>query len=89
MAHRGDRRGHRLVVRLQEIVIEVSGMSGAATESTVAAALRGVPGVQSVHVDAHEGRAVVTGDPDVAAAETLRSAIRSTGCVAGDVWFAE
>jgi copper chaperone CopZ len=76
-------------VRLQEIVIEVSGMSGPDVESAVAAALSAVPGVQSVHVDANERRAVVTGDPDVAIPEALSAAIRNAGCIAGEVWFAE
>jgi copper chaperone CopZ len=75
-------------VRLQEIVIEVSGMSADA-ESTVAAALRAVPGVRSVVVEANERRAVVTGDPDIAIPDALCAAIRSAGCAPGDVWFAE
>jgi copper chaperone CopZ len=76
-------------VRLQEIVIEVSGMNGPDAESAVAAALSAVPGVQSVHVDASERRAVVSGDPGVAGPEALSAAVRSAGCIAGDVWFAE
>jgi copper chaperone CopZ len=76
-------------VRLQEIVIEVSGMDGRDAEIAVAAALQAVPGVQSVHVDAGEKRAVVTGDPDVAVPDVLCAAIGRAGCVAGDVWFAE
>jgi copper chaperone CopZ len=76
-------------VRLQEIVIEVFGMRDAQGESTVAAVLRAVAGVQSVRVDANERRAVVTGDPDVATAETLGAAIRGAGFETGDVWFAE
>lgn len=76
-------------MRLQEIVVEVSGMNGPDAESAVAAALSAVPGVRSVHVDAHERRAVVTGDAEVAVPEALCAAIRGAGCVAGDVWFAE
>jgi copper chaperone CopZ len=76
-------------VRLQEIVVEISGMSNADTETAVAAALRAVPGVRSVRLDVLEARAVVTGDPDVAAPDSLRAAVRSAGCAAGEVWFAE
>jgi copper chaperone CopZ len=76
-------------VRLQEIIIEVSEMCDAQAESTVAAALSAVAGVQSVRVDANERRAVVTGDPVVATPEKLRAAIRGAGFATGDVWFAE
>ena len=76
-------------MRLQEIVIEVSGIRDAQGERTVAAALSAVAGVQSVRVDANERRAVVTGDPVVANPETLRAAIRAAGFATGDVWFAE
>jgi copper chaperone CopZ len=89
MADRIHRCGHRIGVRLQEIVVEVSGMDGHDAENAVAAALGAVPGVQSVHVDARERRAVVTGDPDVAVPESLCAAIRTAGCTPGDVWFAE
>jgi copper chaperone CopZ len=74
---------------LQEIVIEISGLSGPDAESTVAAALRTVPGVRTVHVDAREKRAIVTGDPAVAVPEALRAAIQSAGFSAADIWFAE
>jgi copper chaperone CopZ len=76
-------------VRLQEIVIEVLGMSSPDAERSVAAALGAVPGVRAVRVEANERRAVVTGDPDIAAPEALSEAIRNAGCIAGDVWFAE
>jgi copper chaperone CopZ len=76
-------------VRLQEIVIEVSGMSGPDAENTVAAALRRLPGVQSVHVDTREKRVVVTGDPHLSAPEALRVAVQSAGFAVDDVWFAE
>jgi copper chaperone CopZ len=76
-------------MRLQEIVIEIAGLSGPDAEGIVAAALRTVPGVRTVQVDAREQRAIVTGDPNVAVSEALRAAIQSAGLSAGDIWFAE
>ena len=48
-----------------------------------------VPGVHSVRVESGEGRAVVTGDPDIAAPDALSAAIGAAGFVLGEVWFAE
>ena len=64
-------------------------MTGVDCERTVAAALMAVPGVHSVRVESGEGRAVVTGDPDIAAPDALSAAIGAAGFVLGEVWFAE
>gem|GEM_PF-3054441 len=76
-------------MRIQEIVIEVSGMTNAGCEKRVSDALMAVSGVRAVSVSIAEGRAVVSGDPDVATPGMLSRAIDAAGCVPGEVWFAE
>jgi copper chaperone CopZ len=76
-------------VRVQEIVIEVSGMTSPDCEQQISDALAAVPGVHAVRVKFNEGRAVVSGDPDAAHPDALRTAIAGAGYTAGDIWFAE
>jgi len=76
-------------VRLQEIIVEVSGMQTGDDERALTAALDAVPGVHAVRVDIGEGRAIVTGDAGVADPNALRAAIGDAGYEAGEVWFAE
>jgi copper chaperone CopZ len=76
-------------VRLQEIVIDMSGMTNSEHEKQVSDALMTVSGVQAVRVSYAEGRAVVSGDPEVATAGALSLAISGAGFVPGEVWFAE
>jgi copper chaperone CopZ len=76
-------------VRLQEIVVEFSGVRDAEGERGVAAALMAVPGVNAVRVDVGEGRAIVTGDAAVADPDSLREAISRAGYEPGDVSYAE
>jgi copper chaperone CopZ len=76
-------------VRIQEIVIEVSGMTSATSEKSISDALMTLPGVHAVQVDFRQGRVVVTGDSGAAASDTLCAAIASAGITPGEVWFAE
>ena len=76
-------------MRLQEIVVEFSGLIDAEGELAVATELMALPGVHAVRVDVGEGRAVVTGDAAVAAPETLRAAIDRAGYEPGEISCAE
>jgi len=77
------------VKRAQEIVIEVGGMTSAADETAVAAALRGVPGVIAASASRAESIAGVTADPSAATPERLRAAVIAAGFAAGEVRFPE
>ncbi len=76
-------------MRLQEIVVELSGLHGSGDEQAVAKALSAVPGVRDVRIDSGIGRAVVTGDPMIAVPELLRAAVASAHFVPGDIWLPE
>ncbi|HKW44593.1 MAG TPA: hypothetical protein VJN22_02985 [Candidatus Eremiobacteraceae bacterium] len=76
-------------MRSQEIVIEFTGPAGIERESELVAALLEVPGVDAVRINRYEGRAIVTGDPALAAPAALCEAIAHAGCEPGEVWFAE
>jgi len=76
-------------VRIQEIVVEVSGMRNSDCEKRVSDTLMAVSGVRAVRVSFAEGRAVVSGDPDIATPDVLSHAIGVAGYVPGEVWFAE
>jgi copper chaperone CopZ len=76
-------------VRVQEIAIEVSGMTSPDCEKRVSEALMAVSGVGAVRVSRAEGRAVVSGIPDVATPDALSMAVAQAGYVPGDVSFAE
>jgi copper chaperone CopZ len=75
--------------RLQEIIIEVDGMTGAESERAVADRLSALPGVRAVEVSHPEGHAVVTADLALATPERLRSAVAEAGFVPGEVVFPE
>ena len=76
-------------MRSQENVVEFTALEGVEAEGALVAALLEVPGVQEVRINRFEGRALVTGDPGVAAPEALREAVGRAGFQPGDVWFAE
>ena len=77
------------MARIQEIVIEVTGMTCANCERHVRDALAAVPGVLSARASHPEGQAVVTGDPTTATAERLEAAVREAGYEPGEVHFPE
>jgi copper chaperone CopZ len=84
-----NRGGDFLTMRMQEIIIEVSGMTCPNCEAHVAKALHAVSGVRAVTVDHNEGRAVVTGDPSEATPEKLLAAVVAAGYAPGEVLFSE
>jgi copper chaperone CopZ len=78
-----------VVIRLQEIVIDVNGMSSATCERRVSDALAAVPGVAAARASRSEGQAVVTADPMQATAEKLRAAVKEAGYEPGEMRFPE
>jgi len=77
------------MIRAQEIVLEVAGMTGENCERCVIDALIGVPGVLAARASHHEGRAVVTADQTRATPAMLRKAIEDAGYAVRDVIFPE
>ena len=76
-------------MRIQEIVIEVSGLTDPDCEKRISDALMAVSGVRAVRVSLAEGRVVVSGDPDIATPDALSHAIGIAGGEPGEIWFAE
>jgi copper chaperone CopZ len=76
-------------VRLQEIVIEINGLSGVGDEQAVARALAAIPGVRDVRIESENKRVVVTGDPLLAVPELLRAAIVRAHFEPGEIWSPE
>ena len=76
-------------MRSQEIVVEFVGPDGVEREGELIAALLEVPGVHEVRINRHEGRAIVTGDTELAVPAALFEAVVRAGYEPGDVWFAE
>lgn len=77
------------VLRAQEIIIDIDGMTCAACERHVAEALMVLDGVSAATASHSEGQAVVTADPLVATPEILREAVREAGYEPKDVHFPE
>ena len=75
--------------RLQELVIEVEGMTCGNCEEHVTRALLEVPGVKNASASLKERRAVITADGAVATVELLRAAIANAGYEAGEIIQAE
>jgi Cu+-exporting ATPase len=78
-----------VVIRSQEIVIDVKGMTSAACERRVSDALSAVPGVAAARASRAEGQAVVTADPMKATPEKLRAAVEDAGYEPGEMRFPE
>jgi copper chaperone CopZ len=64
-------------------------MTNSEHEKRVSDALMTVSGVHAVRVSHAEGRAVVSGDSEMATADALARALTGAGFVPGEVWFAE
>ena len=64
-------------------------MTNAEHEKQVSDALMTVSGVQAVRASCAEGRAVISGDPEMATADALAHALSEAGFVPGEIWFAE
>jgi copper chaperone CopZ len=77
------------VIRSQEIVIDVNGMTSAACERLVSDALGAVPGVKAARASCVERQAVVTADPVQATPEKLRAAVKDAGYEPGEMRFPE
>jgi copper chaperone CopZ len=74
---------------MQEIVIEVVGMTCEHCERHVSKALAAVPGVLEARASHSEGQAVVTGDPTIATSALLKAAVREAGYEPGELHFPE
>jgi copper chaperone len=77
------------MARLQEIIIDVAGMTCEHCERRVATALEAVSGVVRAQASHSENRAVVTADPNAATPDALKSAIAGAGYEAGEVSMPE
>ena len=75
--------------QVQEIIVEVGGMTCENCERHVTEALKRVPGVIAARASRAEGQAIVTADPRQATPERLRAAVEEEGYEPGEVRFPE
>jgi copper chaperone CopZ len=77
------------MMRRQELIIDVKGMTCAHCEKHVAEALAAVPGVATATASKAEQHAVITADATLATEALLRAAVVAAGYEPGEIHYPE